>query len=178
MGMDAKKLSARLKQPGHDQTYRKSEGEFVRALEAIFPADEYVIKDHPSDLESMLSGRFGIKPEASLTYKPTGRTMYFEVKKQGPNGNADERACKHHTVQFYKSLAEFTGYSYHAFVTIMCENLATDDRYVIKHPYYYEPDHYYLWSDYTDLEDLGLFLVGLSQKFLEGEEPSKRVVPE
>lgn len=46
----------------------------------------------------------GIRPEASILNKATGRVMYFEVKKQGDAGNAEERAFKHHTVQFYKTL--------------------------------------------------------------------------
>ena len=91
--------------------------------------------------------------------------MYFEVKKQGEAGNADERACKHHTVQFYKTLHEVTGYDYHPFVTIMCEALARSERYTIKHPYFFEPDHYFLWVDY-DLDSLSAYLQHLCGKYL------------
>lgn len=75
--------------------------------------------------------------------------------------------CKHHTSQFERALAQYMGYSYHAFTTIMCENLASDDRYVVKHPYFFDADHYYAWADYEDLEGLGRFLVRQSQKYLE-----------
>lgn len=91
--------------------------------------------------------------------------MFFEVKKQGPAGNADERACKHHTVQFYRELAKFTGADYHAFCTIMCESLAELDRYVVKHKYYFESDHYFAWRDY-DLDALSEYIYFVCETFL------------
>ena len=133
MGMDSAKLSARIKQPGHDQTYRQSETNFVEALREILPDDDWWVTDHPRDLSKMIDGRYGVVPEAAIQLKANRRVWYFEVKKQGPAGNADERACKHHTVEFYKRLASATGMPYHAFSTIMCENLATDHRYTAKH---------------------------------------------
>ncbi len=153
MGMDSKKLSARAKQPGHDRTFRTSEANFVSALEEILDRTLWDIEDHPRDLSKIIADRYGVVPEASITYRPTGRKLYFEVKKQGPAGNADERACKHHTVQFYRLLHDHLGYDYHPFVTVMCENLATDERYTVKHPAYFEEDNYFLWVDY-DLESL------------------------
>lgn len=91
--------------------------------------------------------------------------MYFEVKKQGDRGNADERACKHHTVQFYRTLKAHTGYGYHAFSTVMCESLATNPRYTGKHPYYFESDHYFLWVDY-DRELLRQYLDRIIDRYL------------
>jgi len=91
----------------------------------------------------------GILPEASIRNRTTGNVMYFEVKKQGPRGNAEERACKHHTVQFYKTLKAFTGRSYHAYCTIFCESLAVQPRYTQKISYLIEPGHYFLWIDYN-----------------------------
>lgn len=166
MGMDSKKLSARVKQPGHDRTFRASEKNFVQALQEILPEEYWTIVDHPRDLAKIIDGRYGVVPEASIEYKPTGRKIYFEVKKQGPAGNADERACKHHTVQFYVTMKEHTGYEYHPFVTIMCESLATEDRYVTKHPTYFEPDQYFCWADYN-LADLAELIDGLRAKWLE-----------
>ena len=75
------------------------------------------------------SGRtLGVRPEASIRNRETGRVMYFEVKKQGDAGNAEERAFKHHTVQFYKTLQDLTRMPYHAYRTIFCESLATNPR--------------------------------------------------
>lgn len=167
MGMDSARLSARERQPGHDQTFREAETNFVAALRAICD-DSFEIVDHPRDLAKIFGGRYGVVPEASLTYKPSGRKMFFEVKKQGPIGNADERACKHHTVRFYKVLQDLYGYDYHPFVTIMCESLATDDRYTIKHPYFFEDDHYFCWVDY-DLPSLSAYIRELTSNYLAAD---------
>ena len=165
MGMDSAKLSARAKQPGHDRTFETSESNFVRALKIILSTAEWDIEDHPRDLAKIIAGRYGVIPEASITFKATRRKMYFEVKKQGEGGNADERAAKHHTVQFYKELQDLTGYSYHPFITIMCESLATADRYITKHPFYFERDHYFCWVDY-DLDLLTDFIAHIADRWL------------
>lgn len=165
--MNSEKLSARAKQPGHDRTFRQSEENFVDALHEILDETEWDIVDHPRDLARIFGDRYGVIPEASITYKPNGRAIYFEVKKQGPSGNADERACKHHTVQFYKTVNEVTGYGYHPFVTIMCQNLATDERYTLKHPYFFEEDHYLLWVGY-DLDILADFVARITEKWIIG----------
>lgn len=178
MGMDSKKLSERAKQPGHDRTFRESEENFVSALRKILDPQEWEVVDHPRDLARIFGDRFGVVPEASITYRPNGRVVYFEVKKQGPSGNADERACKHHTVEFYKTLHSVTGYDYHPFVTIMCQNLATDERYTLKHPYFFEEDHYLLWVDY-DLDILADFLARISDKWIIGSPVvPQEVVPD
>lgn len=177
MGMDSARLSARAKQPGHDRTFKESEGNFVTALHKILSSDEWLIQEQPRDLIKIIAGRYGILPEASITFLATGRIMYFEVKKQGMGGNADERAAKHHTVQFYKELHSVKGYHYHPFVTIMCESLATADRYTAKHPYYFEKDHYFCWVDY-DLDLLADFLAHIGDRWLmhPTQEP-EQVIP-
>jgi len=161
MGMDSRKLSERLRQPGHDQTFRESEANFIKAATDCLDPTQYAVVDKPRDLLQIFTcetGRdLGIAPEASITSLATGRKFYVEVKKQGPAGNADERACKHHTVQFYKTMHDIFGYDYHPYVTIFCESLATLSRYTSKAPYLFEADHYLLWVDY-DLELLALFL--------------------
>ena len=157
MGMDSSKLSKRTKQPGHDSTFRRSEKDFVAALKLIFPEDEWVITDHPKDLSKMLGGTYGVIPEASLFNKKTKKIMYFEVKKQGDRGNAEERGCKHHTVRFQRELKVITKMPYHAFVTVMCEALATNPRYTIKHGFFYEEDAYVNWVDF-DIEVLRRFM--------------------
>lgn len=157
MGMDSAKLSKRAKQPGHDSTFRKSERDFVSALELLFPTDEWEVKDHPDDLRKMLGGDYGVVPEASLRNKKTNKIMYFEVKKQGKRGNAEERGCKHHTVRFQKELKSVTKMPFHAFVTVMCEDLATEPRYTIKNAFFYEEDAYVNWINY-DLDLLKKFM--------------------
>lgn len=174
MAMDSKKLAARAKQPGHDRTFRDSETRFVEALRKILDESDWEIVDHPRDLAKIIGGVYGVVPEASIRHRGTGNVMYFEVKKQGPAGNADERACKHHTVQFYKELQKLTGLNYHPFVTIMCENLATDVRYTLKHPFYFEEEHYFLWVDY-DLDALADYIAKLTVRWLV---PDGKVKPD
>jgi hypothetical protein len=157
MGMDSEKLSRRTKQPGHDRTFESSERNFEAALAKILDPAEFEIDSKPDELRKIFDNRFGIIPEASIRHRQTGRVMYFEVKKQGPAGNADERACKHHTVQFQRTLKKVTGAEYHPFCTIFCESLATDERYTVKHPHFFEEGRFFLWVDY-DLDDLSAFL--------------------
>lgn len=170
MGMNSRLLSLRARQPGHDRTFRMAEENFIEALEAILDRREWEIQDHPRDLRRIIGGRFGIVPEASIEFLPTGRKFFFEVKKQGPAGNADERACKHHTVQFYKELHSMFGYDYHPFATIMCDSLATMERYTVKHPFYFEPDHYFCWVDY-DLDSLADFVARVASQWLMDTRP-------
>lgn len=148
MAMDSKKLSAREKQPGHDRTFTTSETFFIAAARSVLYPGAYIVDDHPPDLRKLFANELGVVPEASVASMATGRKFFVEVKKQGPLGNADERACKHHTVQFCKTLHEKYGYAYHPFVTVFCEHLATNRRYTLKAPYFFEPDNYFLWVDY------------------------------
>jgi hypothetical protein len=147
--MDSEKLSARAKQPGHDQTFRASETHFIDAARTILDHDRYEVVNQPRELRDLFGPRSGVQPEAAIISKETGRRFFVEVKKQGDRGNAEERACKHHTVQFYKCLHERFGYSYHPYVTILCEALAVNPRYTEKAVHYFEPGHYVLWVDYN-----------------------------
>jgi hypothetical protein len=157
MGGNSETLSARTYQPGHDQSFRKSEKDFIKALNMLFPEPEWLITDHPRELTRTINDRYGIVPEASLRNLRTGKVMYFEVKKQGPIGNADERACKHHTVAFYQWINDITGMPYHPFVTVFTDALAILPRYTLKHPYYFEKGNYVNWQGY-DLRGLAEFM--------------------
>jgi hypothetical protein len=167
--MDSRKLSARAKQPGHDRTFVLSETNFIDAARAGLEPSKYLVEDHPRELVGIFkdaAGSLGVVPEAAITSLSTGRKLFVEVKKQGPAGNADERACKHHTVQFCKTLHAIYGYDYHPFVTVLCENLATDRRYTLKAQYLFEPDNYFLWVNY-DLEALRGYLTGRCSAWLD-----------
>ena len=152
-GMNSKKLAKREIQPGHDRTFRISETNFITSASKVLDQRIYKIVDHPLDLSEIFKdteGSLGVIPEASIENLQTGRKFFVEVKKQGPNGNAEERACKHHTAQFYKLMKDIFNYSFHPFVTVCCENLASDRRYTLKAKYLFEPDNYFLWSNYDE----------------------------
>lgn len=172
MGMDREKLAARTRQPGDDQSYRESEQSFADLLRQLLNSEVLEVREKPSDLRKMFPSNveesardeYGIVPEVAVTHKTTRQSLYFEVKKQEKGGNAEERACKHHTVQFKKRLSDFTGYPFHAYVTIFCEELANYPKYLAKHPYFFEPDSYFCWKEYSDTAGLAEFLERVIRK--------------
>lgn len=168
--MDSHKLSKRTKQPGHDRSFLISESNFVHHARVCLDPDLYEVKANPTDLKycfaSRNEGRLGLSPEASITSKVTGRKFFVEVKKQGPNGNAEERASKHHTVQFYKLMKSMYSYDFHPYVTVFCENLAVDRRYTAKFVFLFEPDNYFLWAGY-DPDLLSAYLNGRCSAWLD-----------
>ena len=50
--------------------------------------------------------------------------------------------------------------------TIFCENLATDERYVVKHKYFFEPEQYFCWIDY-DVDALTAWVKALCKRHLD-----------
>lgn len=170
MGMDSERLSARIQQPGHDRTFLTSEKTFIETAKLCLPQDEYIVDAQPRDLKSIFSREeerdLGVKPEAKIESLRTGKKFFVEVKKQGPRGNAEERAFKHHTVQFYKTMHEVYGYDFHPYVTIFCESLAELPRYTRKFVYLCEPDQYFLWRGY-DLDSLCEYLRARCREWLD-----------
>lgn len=172
VGMNSERLAARTKQPGHDRTFLESEANFVDAARACLDPERYLVEASPRDLRSIFvelapdQKPLGVMPEASITSRATGRKFFVEVKKQGPAGNAHERAYKHHTVQFYKILRERFGWDYHPYVTIFCESLATLPRYAIQISGLVESDQYFLWKNY-ELEPLCAFLCTRCKAWLD-----------
>jgi hypothetical protein len=119
------------------------------ATRCLDPA-KYEVRKNPRDLARIFDDHYGVTPEASITSLKTGRAFFVEVKKQGDRGNAEERAMKHHTVQFYKTLKDYFGYPYHPYVTVFCESLAVNPRYTVKFRYYLEQGQYFLWVGYRE----------------------------
>lgn len=170
-GMDSERLSRRSRQPGHDRTFLVSETNFIEAARRCLDPALYDVEQNPRDLAEIFPGiegarGLGVRPEASITSRRTGRKFFVEVKKQGAGGNAEERAYKHHTVQFYRTLEAVFGYGFHPYVTIFCEALATERRYTQKFAYLIESDHYFLWVDY-DLDALSAYVRGRCGAWLE-----------
>jgi hypothetical protein len=172
MGMNSERLSARLRQPGHDRTFLASESNFVEIATRCLDPERYVVEASPADLRNIFieradgQGPLGVLPEASITSRTTGRKLFVEVKKQGAAGNAHERAYKHHTVQFYKQLKARYGWSYHPYVTIFCESLAELPRYAIQIRGLIEPDQYFLWTGYEP-DSLSVYLQGRCTAWLD-----------
>lgn len=155
--MNSERLSQRTRQPGDDRTFEDSERNFIISARRVLDASKYVIEEKPSDLldlfpaTSSLERNLGLQLEAKIINKITKRFFYVEVKKQGDAGNADERAAKHHTVQFYRTMKQKFGFHYHPIVTIFCESLAVNPRYTRKSPYFFEKQQYFNWVNYDNL---------------------------
>ena len=163
--MDGERLSSRAMQPGLDRAFSHSESNFVIAAEKCLDPQKYRVTPGPKDLMTVFAGidgasDLGIRPEASIESRKTGKKFFVEVKKQAARGNAEERVFKHHTVQFYKTLHAVYGYPYHPYVTVFCAELARLPRYTQKFAYLLEEGQYFLWVDY----DFGLLCAFLEQR--------------
>lgn len=153
--MSSSHLRARTRQPGHDQSWRPSEAVTATAMKLLL-GPRYLVETKPKDLRDFYGhhdGRaLGLEPEAKITDLRTGRFMYVEVKRQGPSGNAEERAYRHHTSVFERELKQRTTMPYHAYVTVFCDDLASMTRYTSKYPYHIQTGWYLCWVSY----DLGV----------------------
>jgi len=160
-------LSQRSRQPGSDVSFRSSEEDFFAGLQLVCPAGIEATKN-PLLLKKLFAGEtksYGLLPEATLFNPENKRRAFFEVKKQGPRGNAEERAMKHHTSRFQAVLKEAFGFDYHSYFAVFCDELATNARYTSKFPFYIEPTHYLCWAGY-DLDLLSSWISGICERYL------------
>ncbi len=157
--------------------FRKSEDAFhfvATGLAALNPSLDLRVTRNPKTLrlfyrEDGETHRYGLSPEEEILHIPSGRILFFEVKNQGPRGNAEERAYRHHTMVFSRRIMELFKLDYHPYFTIFTGNLATDDRYILKFRHHIETTHYFLWRDYntqSGQRDLQQYLMGLVTRFL------------
>ena len=108
MGMNSAMLSRRARQPGHDRTFRTSEKNFVEALKKILDPNEWMIEDHPDDLRRFISGKYGIIPEASIEFLPTGRKFSSKSKNKI---RAETQKNEHVNITPYSFIRRCTNYS-------------------------------------------------------------------
>lgn len=72
----------------------------------------------------------GIKPDIQVLHIPTGKPFFVEVKNQGKDGNAHERAMKYFTRSFVKQAQHaIGGIDYEPFIAVFTGELATHPRY-------------------------------------------------
>jgi hypothetical protein len=165
----AARLSARTTQPGHDLSWRSAESIFSSRARRLLPR-QFSVTEKPADLRAFYdtgSDRpLGLVPEVRLCDEVSGRLLYIEVKRQGPRGNAEERAYRHHTAAFIRMLAKHTELDYHAYATVFCDSLAVDRRYTTKIAAHIEPGHFLLWARY-DRTMLATWLDEVRDQFLD-----------
>jgi hypothetical protein len=173
-------LSNRLRQPGDDQTYKKSEKEFYDLAQETLNQKEFLIIAKPKDFSKFFENLdrkkcerkfWGLYPDFSIEKISSKFKLFIEIKKQDINGNANERACKNFTTQFQKTIHGFLlkeqsiNYNFHPFFIIFCEELAKRKQYTIKHEKFFDAEHYLNWIDY-DKEILKKWLNKTVEKFL------------
>lgn len=172
--MDSRKLSLRAIQPGDIRTFTKSEDAFHEVASRFNGMNGLRVTRHPDRLKRFYreegeAHNLGLWPEEEIYHEPTRRPLFFEVKNQGPRGNAEERAYRHHTEVFSQRLMKMFGLEYHPYFTIFTGSLATDLRYTLKFRHHIPLTHYFLWKDYTSKagwDELYEYLAGIIERFL------------
>jgi hypothetical protein len=172
--LDSRRLSLRSIQPGHVRTFTKSEDAFHAVASTFDGIDGLRVTRHPSTLKRFYveegeSHGLGLWPEEEILLVAKARMLFFEVKNQGPRGNAEERAYRHHTQVFSDRLMKMFGLDYHPYFTIFTGNLATDARYTLKFRHHIADGHYFLWTDYQSQagwDELHQYLASLIDRFL------------
>jgi hypothetical protein len=172
--MDSRKLSLRRIQPGHVRTFVKSEDAFHEVAVRFDGVDGLRVTRKPRTLKRFYEDKgethgFGLQPEEEILHEPSGRILFFEVKNQGPAGNAEERAYRHHTQVFSERIMRLFNLDYHPYFTIFTGNLATDARYYLKFRYQILDGHYFLWKDHQSQagwDELHAYLKSLIERFL------------
>jgi len=159
--LDSRRLADRLIQPGNVRTFLKSEELFHLAAADFEQRGEIIVTRKPKTLRDIFSevgdpprSRLGIEPDEEILHSPSGRRIFFEVKNQGDQGNAEERAYKHHTSRFTRRLQEKLGLEYHPFFTVFTGALAKNPRYTLKFRFLIEEGHYFLWDNYDSPEGI------------------------
>lgn len=80
-----------------------------------------------------------------------GRAIFFELKRQGPQGNAHERLYKNFTTKKMNLVIENYGLSEYPLYGILCDSLATEHRYIREFAQNLERENYFLWKDYDEV---------------------------
>ena len=140
-----------------------SERGFHSMMKSMFqiPAfSVYKITDKPSNLKALYGTpeqqkKWGIKPDASIANTKTGRTVFVEVKRQNPRGNAHERACKYFAPGIVAAgrRAGKIGEDDFPFFMVFTNGLKSDERYASEIAFWFSDpknpkmkDHFLLWD--------------------------------
>jgi len=90
----------------------------------------------------------GIKPDIQVVHIPTGKPFFIEVKNQGKEGNAHERAMKYFTRSFVKQAQHALGdIDYEPFIAVFTGELATHPRYQREISVWLEEQQYCFLTD-------------------------------
>jgi hypothetical protein len=154
------------------RSWTTAEQQLAVLARALLPAT-YAVSVHPRDLQHWYhrdtadTGRSsGLIPDLKITDLLTGNYLFVEVKRQGGTGNAQERMYKPYTAKFVTELGGYTGLNYHPFVTVLCDNLATDGRYRRQITAHVPDGQLLFWTGY-DVAGLARYLDRVRDGFLD-----------
>ena len=114
----------------------------------------YKLRKRPDDLNRIYGGDHGIFPDFSITNENTGRKIFIEVKRQGPEGNAHERAGRYFApglVKEGRKKGKLPDGVFPYFL-IFTANLASDDGYRREITKWFNEElkeHFLLWKDWS-----------------------------
>lgn len=77
------------------RTGESAETVFQATFSGYLDKNKYKIEAHPRDLKNIYSENHGIEPDFSILNVDTNKKIFVELKRQGAEGNAHERACKY-----------------------------------------------------------------------------------
>lgn len=139
----------------------KAEYVFYHAMMQHVASLDMLVDKKPSDLLKIYvasnGARYGIKPDFAIRTKT--RTIYVEVKNQGPRGNAHERACKYWTPGILDSMRRSGGWNDSNVIPcwwVFTGRLTRTLRYQagIRHWFKGYEGHVLLWEDTEDYDAL------------------------
>lgn len=137
-------------------------------LNGLLDGTEFETTKSPSDLNSIYGSResrrpHGIRPDYKIKNKATGKSIYIEMKRQKPEGNAHERAGKYMMPGILHSIRKMTNQPDDIIPVwwIFASQskgfgIASDSNYIqeIKHWFKGIEAHVFLWDDITNEKPL------------------------
>lgn len=124
---------------------------------------DFAATKNPADLRSIYGTRIskngrkgphGIYPEYGIKSNSSGKSIYVEIKRQRPEGNAHERACKYFTPGILNSMRQHANQPHEVipFWWIFTNGIANDKHYrqEIMHWFQGIEAHVLLWKKVHD----------------------------
>lgn len=135
-------LSGRKIQPGTEKFGKPAHDKFLEVLAEHYP--DAVVVSEPRILKKL--GFWALIPDFAVTM--SGKTVLIEIKRQGPAGNAHERLYKFFTPRLMAKVTKVLRAGSYPVYGVLCDELATNPRYLRELDQQLEPHEYLLWDSY------------------------------
>lgn len=135
-------LAGRRIQPGSQKFGKPAHDQFLEVLANHYP--QAVVVSEPRVLKKL--GFWALIPDFAVTVDD--KTVLIEIKRQGAQGNAQERLYKFFTPRLMRQVNSALDTNTYPVYAVLCDELATNARYVREFNQFLEPENYLLWVDY------------------------------